>query len=162
MGLSDGLTPTLIQNAFFAFGGIVGMLIINKFSRRTMLISTFWLMALSVVALAIMPEAHAFVVVGCLCIYAFLEAIAGNLQFVYPSELFPTSIRAAGVGMAAGFSRIGAAIGTFVLPLVIAQFGIQALMIGAVILLVLGALISQKFAPETSGQVLEESLAVAK
>ena len=55
-------------------------------------------------------------VIICLCIYAFIEAIAGNLQIIYPAELFPTSMRAAGVGMAAALSRIGAAIGTLRVP----------------------------------------------
>lgn len=157
LGVSGGLGPTLIQNAFFAAGGIVGMIIVNKFTRRRMLIGTFWLMAVSVVTLAILPHPDAIVVIICLCTYAFTEAIAGNLQFIYPSELFPTTIRAAGVGMAAALSRIGAAIGTFLLPLVVAAYGAQVLMIGTVVLLVLGALVSMKFAPETSRKALEES-----
>ncbi|MDA3630022.1 MFS transporter [Saccharopolyspora sp. WRP15-2] len=159
LGLAGGLTPTLIQNAFFAFGGIVGMVVVNRISRRGLLISTFWMMAVSVAALAILPQPGAVVVVTCLCVYAFIEAVAGNLQFVYPSELFPTSIRAAGVGMAAALSRIGAAVGTFLFPILLASFGVQALMAGTVCLLVLGAVISQKMAPETGGRSLEESAA---
>ncbi|NYD78420.1 MFS transporter [Arthrobacter cupressi] len=156
LGLQSGLTPTLIQNAFFAVGGVVGMIIVNRFTRRGMLITTFWMMAVSVASLAVLPKPDAWLVITCLCIYAFIEAIAGNLQFVYPSELFPTSMRAAGVGMAAALSRIGAAIGTFVLPLVIAAYGAQVLMIGTVALLALGAFVSWKVAPETARRALEE------
>lgn len=156
LGLANGFTPTLIQNAFFAAGGIVGMIIVNKFTRRGMLITTFWMMAVSVSALAILPKPDAGLVITCLCTYAFIEAIAGNLQFIYPSELFPTSIRAAGVGMAAALSRIGAAIGTFVLPIVVATYGAQTLMIGTVALLTLGAVVSWKVAPETAGRPLVE------
>lgn len=158
LGLSSGLTPTLVQNAFFAAGGVVGMIIVNKFSRRGMLISTFWMMAVSVVALAVLPHPNAAVVIICLCVYAFIEAIAGNLQFVYPSELFPTEIRAAGVGMAAAMSRIGAAIGTFLLPIIVAAYGAQALMIGTVCLLILGAVVSWKIAPETGNRGLDEAM----
>ncbi|WP_395405875.1 MFS transporter (plasmid) [Arthrobacter sp. UC242_113] len=156
LGVANGFTPTLIQNAFFAVGGIVGMLIVNKFSRRGMLITTFWMMAVSVLALAILPKPDAMLVIICLCIYAFIEAIAGNLQFIYPAELFPTSMRAAGVGMAAALSRIGAAIGTFVLPIIVATYGAQTLMIGTVVLLALGAFVSWKVAPETGGRALVE------
>ncbi|BAK33575.1 putative major facilitator superfamily transporter [Microlunatus phosphovorus NM-1] len=156
LGLAGGLGPTLIQNIFFAVGGVVGMFLINLISRRKMLVSTFWLMAISILALVVLPDPSAAVVITCLCIYAFIEAIAGNLQFVYPSELFPTSLRAAGVGMAAAMSRIGAAFGTFVLPLVLASYGVQVVMIGTLCLLVLGALVSQKYAPETANRGLQE------
>ena len=132
------------------------MFLINLISRRKMLVSTFWLMAISILALVVLPDPSAAVVITCLCIYAFIEAIAGNLQFVYPSELFPTSLRAAGVGMAAAMSRIGAAFGTFVLPLVLASYGVQVVMIGTLCLLVLGALVSQKYAPETANRGLQE------
>ncbi len=156
LGMSSGLTPTLIQNVFFAVGGVVGIFIVNLVSRRRLLISTFWLMAISVLALVLLPKPGAVVVVTCLCVYAFIEAIAGNLQFVYPSELFPTSLRAAGVGMAAAMSRIGAAFGTFVLPLILATYGVRAVMAGTVCLLVLGALVSQRVAPETANAGLQE------
>lgn len=157
LGLSEGLTPTLIENIFLAMGGVVGMLIVNRLSRRRLLISTFWAMAVSILALAVLPSPNAVVVIICLSVYSFIEAIAANLQFIYPSELFPTSIRAAGVGTAAALSRVGAAIGTFLLPLIIVQFGVQVLMIGTVSLVVLGAIVSWKFAPETGGRRLDST-----
>jgi putative MFS transporter len=106
--------------------------------------------------LVVLPQPGAAVVVICLCTWAFLEAIGGNLQFVYPSELFPTSLRAAGVGTAAAISRIGAAIGTFAFPVVLSAYGVQVVMFRALSLLVLGALASQKYAPETSNRGLQE------
>lgn len=158
LGLSEGLTPTLLQNIFLAAGGVVGMLIVNRFSRRKLLISTFWAMAVSIMALAVLPSPGATVVIVCLAVYSFIQAISANLQFIYPSELFPTSIRAAGVGTAAALSRVGAAIGTFLLPIIIASFGVQVLMIATVCLLVLGALVSWKVAPETSGRGLDQAI----
>ncbi len=162
LGLAGGLAPTLIQNIFFAVGGVVGMFLINLVTRRQMLISTFWMMAVSILALVVLPSPSAVVVVTCLCVYAFIEAVAGNLQFVYPSELFPTSLRAAGVGMAAAMSRIGAAFGTFALPIILDKYGVQAVMIGTFCVLVLGAVVSQKVAPETAGQGLQEDPSTAE
>lgn len=157
LGLSEGLTPTLVQNIFWASGGVIGMLVVNRISRRGLLISTFWAMAVSIVALAVLPEPGATVVVVSLALYSFIQAIAANLQFIYPSELFPTSIRATGVGTAAALSRIGAAIGTFVLPLIISAYGVQVLMIGTLCLLVAGAVVSWKVAPETAGRALDQA-----
>ncbi|MFZ3561869.1 MFS transporter [Streptomyces sp. BH055] len=152
----EGGGATVLQNVFFALGGLAGMVVINRIGRRRLLISTFWLMALSVTALAVLPKPGATIVIVCLSLYAFIEAVAGNLQFVYPSELFPTSLRGAGTGMAAALSRIGAAFGTFVFPILLSSLGIRAVMIGTVAFLVLGALVSHRMAPETGQHGLTE------
>ncbi|MGI8714790.1 MAG: MFS transporter, partial [Solirubrobacteraceae bacterium] len=60
-------------------------------------------------------------------------------------------LRASGVGFAAAFSRIGAALGTFLLPVGISKIGIgPSVMIGGAIC-VIGALVSHRWAPVTDG-----------
>lgn len=39
------------------------------------------------------------------------------LQFVYPNEIFPTEIRAIAVGIGTSMSRIGAVVGTYLVPI---------------------------------------------
>ena len=161
LGISGGFSHTLVQNGVLTLGGIAGMFVINRVGRRRLLIVTFWIMSVSVVALAILPAPSATIVVTCLLVYTLVESVAGNLQFVYPSELFPTAIRGAGVGMAAALSRIGAAFGTFMLPIVLAHLGVRAVMIGTVAFLVLGAVVSQLAAPETGEKHLQEAEAAS-
>ncbi|HMM06336.1 MAG TPA: MFS transporter, partial [Clostridiales bacterium] len=71
-------------------------------------------------------------------------------------ELFPTEIRASAFGIATAISRIGAAIGTFALPWVLQQGGIQTTMLLATGITVLGLVICILWAPETKGKTLAE------
>ena len=70
---------------------------------------------------------------------------------VYPAELFPSHLRASGTGVAAAFSRLGAAGGTFLLPLGIAHLGVgPSMLIGAAICAI-GLFVTYIWAPETTG-----------
>ncbi|MEO3749213.1 MFS transporter [Streptomyces sp. B6B3] len=157
LGISGEFTHTLVQNIVLTAGGIAGMFVLNRIGRRPLLISTFWAMAVSVSALAILPSPSATVVVTCLLVYTLLESVAANLQFVYPSELFPTAIRGAGVGMAAALSRVGAAFGTFIFPTLLDNLGVQAIMIGTMGFLILGAIVTHVAAPETGRTKLRDA-----
>jgi putative MFS transporter len=84
------------------------------------------------------------------------------LQWVYPSELFPTEVRATALGFATGVSRIGAAIGTFLVPMILQRLGVSALMLIFGGICALGGLISYAFAPETKGLSLAEASAVSE
>lgn len=56
---------------------------------------------------------------------------------MYPNELFPTEVRGSAVGLASSLSRIGAAIGTYLVPLALSGLGIGVTMIiGGVVTLV--------------------------
>ncbi|KAF5270138.1 hypothetical protein FQR65_LT17902 [Abscondita terminalis] len=90
-------------------------------------------------------------------LYALFIGGAQVLQFVYPNELFPTQIRPIGVGIGAAFSRIGAAIGTWLVPMSLDSIGIGNTMYVAAGVTLLGLVVSLAFAPETRGMSLEQS-----
>ncbi|WP_292235311.1 MFS transporter [Mesorhizobium sp.] len=75
---------------------------------------------------------------------------------IYPGEVFPTEIRGVGTGFAAAVSRIGAGMGTFLLPLGVEQFGVSTVMLIAAAVVFSGAWVSQLWAPETKGKSLSE------
>ena len=52
-----------------------------------------------------------------------------TLTGVYPGEVFPTEIRGIGTGFAAAVSRIGAGLGTFLLPWSMANLGVGPTML---------------------------------
>ncbi|MCX5442534.1 MFS transporter [Streptomyces sp. NBC_00063] len=90
------------------------------------------------------------VVVGGFLFFIFLNAASSALTAVYPLEVFPTALRTTGVGFAAAISRVGAAIGTFLLPMGLEHVGPRfVLLIGAAVL-ALGGLVSHFLAPETT------------
>ena len=141
---------------------LLGMLpvtvgLINKVGRRTRRIWAFVLAARSLLFSVVGPGRAGCAVLVAFIVYSAVEAAGSGLQFVYPNELFPTEIRGTAVGFASSASRLGAALGTFLLPVGVAHFGVQATLFGAFALLALGALISWRWAPETSGLSLSQA-----
>ena len=58
-------------------------------------------------------------------IFAGVLSAASNLVYVYLPELFPTSLRASGIGLAIAASRVGSAVSTFLLPVVVSRYGVH-------------------------------------
>jgi len=155
--LSDQRAGTIGANGLAAVGAVVGMLVIERFGRRQLLIGSFWIMAVALVLIGAWTGAPTFVVVICFAGFAFFNAISGDLTGVYPSEIFPSELRASGVGLGAAASRVGAALGTFLLPVGVAHIGVgPSVLIGGAICVV-GAGVSHIWAPETTGQSLTKT-----
>ncbi|WP_245797965.1 MFS transporter [Domibacillus mangrovi] len=77
---------------------------------------------------------------------------------VFPAESFPTEIRSSCVGLATAESRLSAAVGTFLLPMGIASIGIQYTMLCLTAVLVISAIVSIAWAPETKSLTLSEAI----
>jgi len=148
-----------VQNALLGSLCITGLTIlgilpvslglINLFGRRALLIGTFAISMTGLLLLGISPHPTGWMIFAGFILYSVSEAAGSGLQFVYPNELFPTAIRASAVGMACSFSRLGAALGTFLLPMGYARFGMQPMMLVAAGFMLGGLLLSWIWAPET-------------
>lgn len=152
--LSDARAGTIAANGIAALGSLVGMLTVERMGRRRQLIGPFWIMAAALAVVGLWGGAPATVIVVAFALFSFLNAFAGNLTAVYPIEVFPTEVRTSGVGLASAFSRVGAAAGTFLLPVGIDTIGIGPCMLIGAGLCGLGAVVSQLMAPETTGLTL--------
>ena len=152
--ISDQRTATIAANSVAAIGSLIGMLLIERVGRRPMVIVTFWVCAVCLFVIGGWSTAPGMVVVVCFGLFSLFNAGGGNLCGVYPAELFPSNVRSSGVGLAAAFSRIGAAAGTFLLPIGIAHIGIGPSVCVGGALCVVGALVSHVLAPETTGASL--------
>jgi putative MFS transporter len=86
-------------------------------------------MTAALLVVGLWADAPAAVIVACFALFAFCNALSGNLTAVYPIEVLPTDVRASGVGVASAFSRIGAAVGTFLLPVGISTIGVGGSML---------------------------------
>lgn len=148
---------TIFANGVAFVGAIVGMLTIELIGRRKQLIGPFWVMAVALLVIGLWSGAPPMVLVGAFAVFAFFNAMTGNLTAVYPIEVFPTDVRATGVGIANAVSRVGAAIGTFLLPLGIASIGLAWCMVIGSAMCVVGAVVSQVLAPETTGRSLSHT-----
>jgi MFS family permease len=145
----------------FMVGRIVAVFLVNRMGRRPLLIHSFLWAGIALLLLGIFPGAPSSVIILLLAAYAVLIGGTQILQWVYPNELFPSEIRGSAVGLASSISRIGAAIGTFLVPLSLTSLGIGPTMLIAAAITLVGALISQFWAPETRGKSLSECAALA-
>jgi MFS transporter, putative metabolite transport protein len=104
-------------------------------------------------------DTHLPVAVAAFCFFGYLFSygIMSILPGIYPEEVFPTSVRSAGVGVATAASRAGAAVGTFALPHILNAWGLPALMIIMGTVSLIGAITSYSWAPETNGRALTET-----
>jgi putative MFS transporter len=148
---------TVSINGFAALGAIAGMFTIEQLGRRKMLLIPFWVMVVTLLVVGVWSGAPAAIVVLCFAGFAFFNASAAVLTPVYPTELFPTSIRTSGTGLATAASRVGAAVGTFLLPVGLATIGVgPSMIIGAAVSLV-GVITTYLYAPETKGKTLSKA-----
>ncbi|MGQ4601190.1 MFS transporter [Nocardia sp. R6R-6] len=156
LGVTSKLGAGAAYNAFLLIGAVLGLVFIDRVSRRTFLIGTFFLGAALLAALVTFAGTSPVVAVVIFALFALVLAAAVNLEYVYPPELFPTDLRASGVGIAVAVSRIGSAASTFLLPLVVAHYSADAALVGCVVVLAIGGLICWAWAPETSTEALGE------
>jgi putative MFS transporter len=159
-GLGSGnlsnLGSALITLLFLA-GTLPAMRALETVGRRRMITWSFAAMVPPLLVLGIWPTAPVAVVILCFCLYGLFSGAPNILEWAYPNELFPTSIRASAVGMAVALSRFGAAAGTYLVPVSLTRLGTATTMwIGAAITAA-GWLVCLAWAEETSNRPLEEA-----
>ena len=140
----------LILNLFLLAGGIAGLWLVQKFRRRPATFWSFVVLTVSLVLLGVFSGANLILLMIPFAIYTFVMSAASNLTQVYPPELFPTSLRASGVGLLNGLSRIASAVGTFILPIMLEGWGIAVSMYVLAAVLAVGAIFTWLWAPETA------------
>jgi putative MFS transporter len=151
------VVSSVVITAFFLAGSIAGMRFVETWGRRPLAIASF---AASAVAFAALATVGGTTLIALAFIfYALAMGPAFSLELVYPAECFPTEVRATAAGIATAISRLGAAAGTFALPIALASYGAGAVMWISSALSLAGALISWLWAPETKGMTLDESSA---
>ncbi|MFD1210598.1 MFS transporter [Arthrobacter sp. GCM10027362] len=159
LGVEDGLSGALLLNGVVVAGSVTAMFLIERVGRRKLAIPPLWISAAALIAIGLLAHVSPLVILVCFVTFSFANALSTALTGVYPGEIFPTEVRGVGVGFATAFSRIGAAAGTFILPLSVNGLGVGATMLIAASLCVAGAVISQYLAPETRGLSLNETSA---
>ncbi|HKU30969.1 MAG TPA: MFS transporter [Arthrobacter sp.] len=157
---SMGQIGSAVITIMFMVGCIIACVFVNKMGRRPLMIHSFLWSGLALLMLGILPDASPWIIMALFIGYAVLIGGTQIMQWVYPNELFPTEIRGSAVGLASSLSRIGAAVGTYLVPLTLSGLGIGTTMIIAGAITLLGALISILWAPETRGLSLTESAAL--
>ncbi|MEX3973776.1 MFS transporter [Paraburkholderia caribensis] len=149
LGVTQPLAGSLLIISFAIVGTAIGMAVVNRVGRRTLCLASFVLATLALFLLATPMSSIAMVAIGLFILFTVAEAAGSGLQFIYPNEIFPTDLRATGMGLAMSASRIGAAAGTFLLPTVLIHSGSATGLLIAGGISLIGLLVSVRMAPET-------------
>lgn len=157
IGLSQGFGTDLLLNGFLGLGALIGIWLTIKLSRRGFLIGSFAVCCASLVALAILPASASVAMIVAFGVFTLTMSAFSNLVGVFPPECFPTDVRATGVGLVVAISRLGSAIGTFLLPISITTLGFHATMFALAGVLLLGMIVSIAWAPETKHLTLNQA-----
>ncbi|MET9253961.1 MFS transporter [Streptomyces sp. NPDC003717] len=147
---SDGLL-----NLFLLAGSLAGLWFVAKATRRGLTIWSFAVLMATLAPMALWPSAPTALLFPLFLAFTFTMSAAVNLDQVYPAELFPTDLRSSGVGLLNGLSRIGSAIGTFLLPLSLDHVGFSPTMLILTLVLAGGLAASVAWAPETKNLALD-------
>jgi len=158
-GLAGGLAGGVGLSMVAVAGVAVTVALIDKAGRRVFTVPQQWIVTVIFLVIGLWSGAPSAVVLGLFLLFSFLNAMNGTLTSIYPGEVFPTEVRGVGTGFAAAVSRIGAGMGTFLLPISIEKFGVSATILTAAVIVFSGALVSQLWAPETKGKSLSETAA---
>jgi putative MFS transporter len=139
-------------------GALLGSYLVEKWGRRTNIILGFSVMLVALLILTLTGGAAPLWLVVILVGITIMggQVGPGTLNLLYPSELFPTGLRARAVGLGTAVSRIGSILGVLVFPTLIAAWGLGNALWMFVVLAAAGLVVCIILAPETKGRSLEE------
>ena len=157
LGIRNAYASGAVFNLFMLMGSAFGLWLVDRLTRRQYLVGAFYLSAATLLFLALAGNARPAIIVAVFAFYAFVLAAGTNLCYVYLPELFPTRLRASGVGVGTAASRIGSAGGTFLLPLCLTAIGVRPTLGLCVAVLLAGGFICHLLAPETQGRSIEDT-----
>ncbi|MDA3625199.1 MFS transporter [Saccharopolyspora sp. WRP15-2] len=153
-GGNASIIGSALISLLFLLGCVPALRLIETRGRRPLVVWSFALMTVPLAVLGFAPSAPVGVVLVCFCAYALFSGGPSILEFIYPTELFPTEIRATAVGIGTAVSRVGAAIGTYLLPIGLDRIGVGATMLIMAAITLVGFVVSAAMAPETRGRRL--------
>ncbi|HEX3487886.1 MAG TPA: MFS transporter [Streptosporangiaceae bacterium] len=164
------LHNTLIQLAIFAIfavpGYIVAILLLDKAGRRRIQWAGFGMMALMFLLIGVIPAVTRYALPFILLYgisYFFTNFGPNTTTFVYPAEIFPVEVRTTGHGISAGAGKMGAFVGAFLFPDMLASsWGVRGAEIVSAIVAVAGLILTVTLLPEPRGRSLEDLAEEAK
>jgi hypothetical protein len=103
------------------------------------------------------PDRHLGLIFAGFAMFNLMVNLGPNATtYLLPAELYPTRLRASGHGLAAGCGKVGAVLGIFLLPTLVARLGLGWTMTFLTGACLLGMVVTWACQLETSGRSLEE------
>ena len=134
---------TIFLNAFVALGAFISIFVIDKVPRVGLQKMGFFgaFLGLFLIALSYYFNAgpiYPIIFAGFLTYNVFVNMGPGTTTYLLPAEIYPSSIRGTGHGLASGVAKLGAFMGTIFLPQFQHCFGIHITMFALSFTLLLG------------------------
>lgn len=153
----SALAGALLGTCIALIGAGIGWYLVDRIGRRPILIPPMFVCGVALILVSLNHLLPVWLTAVCFFGYLFSYGIMSILSGIYPDELFPTSVRTSGVGFASAASRVGAAIGTFLLPVSLSHLGLSWTMIFLAAVSLIGGVTSLFWAPETRGRTLSDT-----
>jgi putative MFS transporter len=157
-GLGGSLSNygTAVINLMYLVGTCIAAGLANVMGRRTQNIWGCLLGAVSIAAIGVVPKSTASVLL-LLAAFALFNSGPQVATWIYPNELFPTSVRATAMGLITSGTRLSSAVGVFFVPVALKTVGTDVTMFISGGVLFVAFVISLLWAPETKGMPLDAS-----
>lgn len=153
----SALAGALLGTCIALIGAGIGWYLVDRVGRRKVLIPPFFFCGAFLLLVSIKSVLPVWLTAMCFFGYLFSYGINSIMSGIYPDELFPTSIRTSAVGFASAASRVGAAFGTFLLPICLHHLGLGFVMVFLGVVSLIGGFTSYYWAPETARRTLSET-----
>lgn len=155
LGVHDPYLGALGYNTCIAVGSFAGYFMVDHFGRKPLLFGGFLLAAALLAPMAFVTDLSPLSSVILFATFALVIVSTGSVSYPYPAELFPTEIRGRGIGLAVAAGKLGSAAVTFLLPVLIASFGIASGLGMIIALLLFGGITGFTWGPETAKRELD-------
>lgn len=148
--LVKGFQYVLIMTLAQLPGYFTAAYLIEKFGRKFVLVTYLLLTAFSAIWFSSASTEAMLIAAG--ISLSFFNLGAWGAMYAYTPELYPTSVRSTGVGLAASFGRVGGIIGPYLVGLLVSRHhSITSIFTIFFIAIVFGALVLLFFGKETKG-----------
>jgi MFS family permease len=164
--IADNITSTkgtAALDLFLVVGFVIAVVLVDRVGRIPLQVTGFAVMAIALCMLGFaegLPgggqDNLALVIAGFALFNTFMNAGPNATTYALPAEVFPSEVRAAGHGFAAGSAKLGAALGVFLFPILQGDIGNSALLFVVAGCCVLGLIVTLVFRIETKGRSLNE------
>lgn len=149
----------IMSNLFFVIGCIPALWLIDSWGRRPLNIRCFTVMMIGMLILAIFNDYGLFFVAIGFIMFCLAQGGPAVECWIVPNEVFPTELRSLGTGLGTAGSRIGAAIGTYLVPSMLSGIGVGGTMFAMAGVCLAAVILCIALAEETKGKTLAESSA---
>lgn len=164
--LADDISSTegtAFLDVFLVVGFVLAIVLVDRVGRIRLQLVGFAVMTIALCLLAVADQLPGggnthlpLVFVGFALFNTFMNLGPNSTTFTLPAEVFPADVRAAGHGFAAGFGKLGAALGTFLFPILLDSAGASPLLYGAAVTSALAFLVTWTLRIETRGRSLDD------